>query len=337
MANGSEMVLEGIETFEVNLGEAAKGGTPSVVTPEVPAEFSGKPGDLKKDLAMLQQEMTPKPQMPPVVEQVQTVEPGQPATAPVTPVPDKFKAPDGTVSEEKVVKSTVHAEEALAKYAEIERKLRQKQNEVAALKQGAPIPQPPAQVPANVQLSPFEIQVAQDYINESAALGYQMPQAQAIAQARVQIRLYEAAQAARMDSTESLRQRLDDADSRRELESIAANDPWVLSLKGIEALGKIRQERQHVNHSATPWTAAYREYLADTVLQQRLSGQVQTPTPQAKAAQPPATPVNAVTRVSVKPTGPDFGAMNSDQITAYATALDPKAEAAFWKSRGLKF
>lgn len=304
--------------------------------------FTGAPGNFLADLAAIAAEspaQTPVPVQPsvPPVQAQSAQEPGQPATAPVTPVPEKFLNPDGTVSQEKIAKSTVNAEEAYQKYAEIERQLRQKQNTVAALRQGSPVPAASPQVPVSMPMSSLEIQVAQDLINEAAAAGYQMPQGQAIATAKVQVRLMEAKHSAEVSLTEGLRQKLDDQDRRRELETIKDQDPWVLSPEGIAALGKIRESYPHVNSSQTPWTAAYDQHLANQVKHQRLTGQVLIPTPAARTVQAPPVPVQAAPRVVVKSQEPNFNGMTSDQISAYAAGLGANGEAAFWAKRGFKF
>lgn len=333
-----------VENVEVTV---AKSGGVNPVNPTPPPaipEFTGKPGNINNDLQALAEEMAVNERAHKAKSEAlvnapiepKAVEPEQPATAPVTPVPDKFVDAEGKPDTAKIEKSTLHAEEAYQKYQEIERKLRQKQNEVAALKIGAPVPVAPVQAPQNFQLSPFEIQVAQDLINEAAALGYQMPQAQAIAQAKVQVRLMEAKHSAEINMTQDLRNRLDEQDRRKELEGIKENDPWVLSPEGIETLSRIRETRPHVNASNTPWTAAYREHLADQVLSQRLSGQVQTPTPTAKTVKAPPTPVNAAPRV-VQPSSPDISKMSSDEISQYVRSLSPEAEQKFWQKQGLRF
>jgi len=340
---GFEMTVESVEVTPDASGNV-KVDVPAGMQTEVAAdkteasEFSGKPGDIMQDLAVLARERTIRNAPPAVVpEPVKAVEPEQPATAPVTPVPDKFKNPDGTVNEEKVAKSTHSAEEALQKYAEIERNLRQKQNEVAALRQPAQTQPPANTIPVNVPLSPLAHAMAQDLINEAAAQGLTLDPRLAVAQARVMEKGLDAKHSAELSVTQDIRQRLEDQERRRELEAIKDQDPWVISPEGIETLAKIRESRPHVNASKTPWTAAYREFLADQVMSQRLNGTVQNPTPKAVTAKAPPTPVNAAQRVVVKPTAPALESMNSDQINAYAASLGPKAEAEFWRSRGLHF
>lgn len=331
-----------IETVEVSSDKDGQVRVPvpegAAPTPTPVAEFSGKPGDFQADLAALRKEMNPVPAAPvAVVEPVQTKEPEQSATTPATPVPEKFKDAEGNPDQAKIEKSLFNAEQALAKYAEIEKQMRQKQNEVAALKLGSPIPVTPTPqaAPQNVPLSPFEIQVAQDLINAAAEAGQQMPQAYAIAQARVTVKMMEAKHSAELSMTEGIRQKLEDQDRRRELEAIAQDDQTILSPEGVAALSKIRMEKPWVNQSSTPWAAAYDIYLADQIRQQRLNGQVQTPTPTAKTAKAPPTPVNAVPRVVVKPNAPVLE--TKAQIDAHIAGLSRAEEEAFFRSMGLKF
>lgn len=333
--------MDGLEIETVEVTPDAKGNV-SVAVPEgmtpppaAPAELSFKAGDLQSDLAKIAAEsgaVQPDKfaqQNPPVAtEPVAAVEPEQPATAPATPVPDKFKNPDGTVNEEKVAKSTLNAEQALAQYAEVEKKLRQKQNEVAALKNSpAPAQQPQVQ---NFNLTPFERQAAIDILNDAQALGIQITEQQAILQARSDIRMAEAKHRADLSVTADLRERIDLQDRNAELKAIAKSDPWVFSPEGIAKLESIRTTRN------TPtWTAAYREHLADEAIQQRLSGQVENPTPTARTAKAPPTPVNAAQRVVVKPSEPVL--QSKEQVDAYVSTLTPAQEKEFWAKKGLRF
>ena len=335
--------MDGLEVSEVSVD--VSDGKASIPVPEgfapTPApKMDGSRGDFAAFMASQSAPAAPAVESQPVPEQPQPETTKAPATAPVTEVPEKFKNPDGTIAEEKVVKSAAHAEQALAKALELERKLRQQQNTNAALQRGAPVPAvptPPAAVPANIPLTPLEIQVAQDLINESAALGLQLDQRAAIAQARVQVRLMEAKHSAEVSMTESLRVKLEEQDRRRELEMIAKDDPWILSPEGIDALSKIREQFPHINSSVAPWSEAYDKHLALEAKKQRLAGQVPNPTPTARAAQLPATPVQAAPRVVVK-AQPEFDTRGktSEQISAYVASL-PKAEQdAFYAKRGIR-
>ena len=307
----------------------------TVVNPGLP-EFSGKPGDFHADMAMLAEEQGASAVITPMNEPELT-QPETTGTAPViAEVPLKFKAEDGSLDTTKVEKSTVDAEAALAKYAAKEKELRQKMNEVNRLSTQniAPNVAPVAPAVNQVPLTAFEIQVANDLINEAAAYGYQMPQGQAIAQARVQVKMAEARHLAEASLTETLRVKLEDQDRRRELEAIAKYDASVLSPEGIEALTKIRDSKPWINNSPSPWTEAYDYYLAEQTKAARLNGTV-LPTPTGVTAKAPPTPVTPAPRVVVKPKGPN---LNSEaDINAHIATLKPAEEKAFWVSRGLRF
>ena len=344
--------MDGMEIETVEVGVESNGRATLTVpdsaampaTPAPTAELSFKPGNLMADLELLRQEMgtaetvTAPPQavqVPTKTEPV-TKEPEQSATTPATPIPDKFKNPDGTVNQEKIEKSTLNAEEAYAKFAEIEKKMRQAQNAVATLKQ-APVAPAPAvpQVPITQNLTPLELTMAQDLINESAALGIQLDQRLAIAQARVMAKGLEAKNAYQMDVTTQIRERLEDQDRRMELEVIAKHDQWVLSPEGIETLSRIRQERPHVNASDRPWRTAYREHLADQAMKQTTQGQVLNPTPTGQTAKAPPTPVGPAPRVVVKPSEPVL--QTKEQVDAHLATLDEKGLKAFFASRNLRY
>lgn len=306
-------------------------------------EFTGKPGNIMNDLAALAREQAvveaPAAPQAQVTPQPEITAPVTTETAPPVTVPDKFKAPDGSLDTAKLDKSTVHVEDALAKYAEKERELRQKMNEVNRLsRQTAPTPQAqPAQaIPVPANLTPFEIQVANDLINEAAAVGYQMPQGQAIAQARVLVKMSEAKANHEAGLTETLRIKLEDQDRRRELEAIAKYDESVLSPEGFEALSKIRESKPWINQSPTPWTEAYQYHLAQRTQDARAQGTVQ-PNPTGLTAKAPPTPVGPAPRVVVQPTAPDVNAMSQEQLDAYLASLNPAQTKAFWASRGLRW
>lgn len=305
---------------------------------ESKTEFTGKPGNIMADLAALQNELggTPEVQTE-VIPQIE-VQPAQPqieATAPVT-VPEKFKAEDGSLDTAKLEKSTVDAESALAKYAAKEKELRQKMNEVNNLSRQTILPSvaPVAPTANQVPLTAFEIQVANDLINEAAAYGYQMPQGQAIAQARVQVKMAEARHQAEASLTESLRIKLEDQDRRSELNAIAQYDQSVLSPEGFDALSRIREAKPWINQSPTPWTEAYNYYLAEQTRKSRQQGTV-LPTPTGLTAKAPPTPVSPAPRAVVQSKGPNLE--SESDILSHVKGLDEKNEAAFWKSNGLRF
>ena len=341
--------MDGMTVETVELTPDAKGNVSVAVpdgmtTPQTPStELSFKAGDLQSDLAKLAAEtgiVKPDTQTQPVAEQVRAVEPEQPATAPATPVPDKFKNADGTVNEEKVEKSLKSAEERIAnldKFLAKEKEMRQKESEARSIsKPQAQQTQPAQQIQANTPLTPFEHAMAQDLINRAAAQGLQLDHRLAIAQAQVMAQGFEAKHAAELSVTQQIRERLEIQDRTTEIERIAKDDEWVLSDEGFKALVSIRERYPHVNASNTPWAAAYDQHLANQAKAQRLSGQVLNPTPQAKTAKAPPTPVNAVQRAVVKPSEPDMSNWSADQISRHAASLGPKAEAEFFKKYGLR-
>ncbi len=326
--------MEEASTIVVDLNQAPQAVGVAVATPPVPG-FTGERGNFAADMAALKAESEPTPAVEPAVMNPEPESQPNTATADVK-VPDKFKAADGTMDAEKVAKSTVDAEAALAKYAAKEKELRQKMNEVNRLSQQNISPNVAPVVPAvnQVPLTAFEIQVANDLINEAAAYGYQMPQGQAIAQARVQVKMAEARYASEQSLTETLRVKLEDQDRRSELEAIAKYDQSVLTPEGFDALAKIRESKPWINQSPKPWTEAYDYYLAEQTKKQRLTGTV-LPTPTGLTAKAPPTPVGPAPRVVVQPTGPDLS--TQEAIDAHVKGLTPEAEKAFWKSKGLRW
>ena len=82
-----------------------------------------------------------------------------------------------------------------------------------------------------------------------------------------------------------------------------------------------------------PWEEAYKSYIADKQMSERLSGKVQTPTPKAVTVSAPATPVSAAPRVQ-NPVNPAL--MTKDQINAYVATLTPADRVKFFADRGLR-
>lgn len=327
--------MDNAETQTIDMNQAPAAG-PTVVPPTPVMEFTGEPGNFTNDMAALAaaENASPAVEVPsvPVVEQPEITDA---ATAPVT-VPDKFKDEAGNLDKSKVEKSLMSAEETLAKYLAKEAEMRQKMNDVSRLQQQAINPNiaPVAPTANQVPLTAFEIQVANDLINEAAAYGYQMPQGQAIAQARVQVKMAEARHNAEASLTETLRVKLEDQDRRSELELIAKHDSSVLTPEGYEALSKIRESKPWINQSPTPWVEAHKYYLAEQVLKARQTGTV-LPTPKGLTAQVPPTPVGPAPRAVVKPKGPDL--TSQAEVLSHVKTLTPEAEEAFWKSKGLRF
>lgn len=250
-----------------------------------------------------------------------------PPVAATVEVPEKFRGPDGKLDQEKLLKS----------YTAIEKEFGRKANEVNALKanpvsavpQAQAAPAPVAQPPGN--LTPLELQVARDLFNSGA--GYS--EAQAIATARVQVRLMEAASGLAteraMGEVSALREAQSAQTRIAELQSLAKNYPDVLTPKGYEDLVKVREENPWLNNSPEPWKAAAQILLG----QKSLNGQAGTvviPTPTgAQTGQPlPVTPSSPNPTNALQLNTPA-------QIEAYVKTLTPAQEAEFWTKAGMKW
>ncbi len=312
---------------EVVVGQTA----PAASSPEV--KFSGAWGDMAQDMAALEKELTPAQpahnQAPAAATETpkETVAAQPPApVAPAVPaveVPEKFRDASGKLDQEKLIKS----------YLEAEKGFKRLQNAQQAPAPAPVAPQGQPQAPlAPVNLTPFERQVAQDLINEAAAVGYAMPEGQAIAQARVQIRLEEArhkattaATFAKVDAFES---ELAERKSREQLDALKQDNPWVLSPEGFRDITAILEEKPWLKQSPTPYADA-----VDVLLGRRSKnsqGQVQIPTPTAAQQGIPlpvtAAPVNAAPVV-----------LNSQEdILAHVKTLTQEQEDAFWVKAGMK-
>lgn len=241
-------------------------------------------------------------------------------------VPDKFKAPDGGVDQGKLLKSSVHVEEALRRYQEKEAELKRTINNVNALEKSAVQPQTqtqgqPQQVRGLHDITPqmieeeIKLNGAGVALQKLSQLAYQ----QALNDARAQV----SGEVEQIKSTVESRQRAD------ELREIAKTDPWVFTEEGISTLAAIRQSKPHLNHARDPWKEAYRDYLAEKVLQQRSSSQVLTPTPKAPTAKAPATPVGAVNKTDQ--TKAQVNINDPKALNAYLDKLTPAQQAEFWK------
>ena len=320
-------------------------GTGTLEGQKPPAAFSGKWSDFNKDMAAIAKEMGAEEPAQPVAQPpqaattqtvtAQVVKPQEtvkaapvaPATAQPTAqaapveIPEKFRGPDGKVDQEKLVKSYLEVEKALskarsAKSAPVE----------------APAPQPVAQ-PQPVQtggLTPLEFQVARDIF-----AGGGVTEANAIAQARVQIRL---AEAARMTAAQEAQlavapfmERAAEATRRVELQELAKSHPEVLTPQGHAELVRIREENPWINSSPEPWKTATLILLG----QRGLNGQagmvgIPTPTGAQQTVNPlPVTPS--------QPAANPITLNTPEQIKAHVEGLSKAEEAEFWKKMGLKW
>lgn len=318
-------------------------GTGTYESNKAPAEFSGKWSDMASDMANIAKELGVSEQpAQPVAQPPQAVVTQPAPTAPVSPqaetkaapaavpaqaapapeVPEKFRGADGKLDQGKLLNSYLEAEKALKKA----------QNAKSVPVEVAPAPQL-VQQPQPVQtggLTPLEFQVARDIY-----AGGGVSEANAIAQARVQIRL---AEAARMSAAQEAQQsispfmeRVSDSQRRSELQELAKSHPEVLTPQGHAELVKIREENPWINASPEPWKAATLILLG----QKGLNGQAGT------VAIP--TPTGAQQTVNPLPVTPSQPAANPlqlntpAQIEAYVKTLNPEQEAEFWKKAGMKW
>lgn len=298
------------------------------VVPGVVPGFSGKAGDFQADLARLAAARNPPPLMPEIVPEpipivageplvIPEIEPAQPPAAAI-PIPEKFLNKDGTPNSERIIKSTADAELAYQKYLEKEKALRHKQVEVQGLATGQPAPEQANGIPPN----PFAQRVEQDI--QKYGLGAVLVELHAAAE--------RSAYARATADIADIRQETENGKRQRELEALAQHDDWILSPEGIETLGKIREAKPWLNQAPRPWEEAYKSYIADKQMSERLSGKVQTPTPKAPTVSAPATPVSAAPRVQ-NPI--NTATMTKGQINAYVASLTPADRIKFFASRGL--
>lgn len=264
----------------------------------------------------------------PVQQQPQAVE--QPAqaiqTAPQevpqqTKVPDKFLTPDGKVDVPKLQKSEENVDAMIARYRAKEREAQQLQNRVnnPQPQQAIPMQQVQQQSMHPQMLTPLEIQMAQDLIMESRSFGQEMPQAQAIALARVQARALSARYEADNQRSSELSRRLEESERSRELQGLIEKDPELLSPGMEDKLWQIRQDKPWLNNSPTPWTEAY--YVYRGMNPKGHAGQVSTPTPMRPTV--PQVPVGPVTRVQPKADVSNPASLSNEQLIAEIRKIHP--------------
>ena len=306
--------------------EIAPGGIPG---------FSGAPGDLQADLARIAAAQAPAPAsvVAPVVQQEaqqEVVEPKVPATPepaqppPAAAIPEKFQNKDGTPNSDKIAKSTVDAELAYQKFLEIERGLHRKREDVQRLSNSRAA-EPQTQDDGQVQpSSPFAQQIEQDV--KKYGLGAVLVELHVAAK--------RAAYAEATRDIQDIRQESQESKRRRELESLAKHDEWIISPEGTEALGKVLEAKPWLWQAPKPWEEAYKSHIAEKQMNQRLLGQVQTPIPKASTVSAPATPVGAAPRVQ-NPV--NVATMNKDQINSHMATLSEADKVKFFAERGLRF
>lgn len=262
------------------------------------AKEMGIPVDSNGNVVEAPAQSAPVPAAQPQAKPVEPA-PAAPQTAeqPATPVevPAKFQNPDGTPNEAKLEKSTRSIEQMVEYYKAKEREAQQLQNRVNN-PPAQPQPQQPV-VPQYVQPQPLEFQVAQDILNETAALqaqGYQPAQAQALANARVQVRLAEAKYNAELNATADIKREMQEAKMEQELGRLIGADNSLVSTEVADRLIAIKQE-----YGFKTFDKAYAVYLGEQEIKRRTghSQQVQTPIPKGATAKAPPTPVGPVARV----------------------------------------
>ncbi len=235
-----------------------------------------------------------------------------PVVEAVVEIPPKFQNPDGTLNEPKLEKSTKSVEEMLAYYRTREREAQQAQNRVNNPPQAH---QQPIQ-PQTTQLSPLEMSMAQDLINEHAAQGITLDQRSAVAQARVMARGLEAKHAAERSMTDDLGREVTDLRMTAELKDLMAADENLLTPAVADRVLAIRKEL------GGSYREAYIQHLGEEAIRQR-TGQVKTPTPTGATVKAPPTPVAPVTRVQRTVDVSNPQSMTIEQLEAAAKTMYP--------------
>lgn len=283
--------------------------------------FSGKPGDFAADMAKIAAEFGHAPEAPaPIAAEAPAAiqhkapeaapaQPEQPQAAgqPTVEVPKKFQNADGTVDADKVQKSEVNLDEAIARYKAKEREFQQLQNKV----NNPPAYQPPV-AQAQEGIDPFVAQLNADLAANPSNPGL------------VLAKLFHAAkdsayQQAKQD-IEGIRTETHAEKNEKELAGLLKLYPEMASPDGIEKLSAIRQER-----GINTWRGAFREYIADQGMTQRLGGQVQTPNPTAAAVKAPASPAAAAPRAVAE------APKTEKEINAMLNGMTQAQQNEFWK------
>lgn len=309
-----------------------------VQEPEVKADdgkLSFEPENFAADIAKLKARMepvkveTPAPITPPTqptqteqtpVESVVT-KPEEATEVKAVEVPEKFKAPDGSVDTEKLGKSITNVDEALASYLAKEKELKRKMNEVKA-QENAYI-NPPAAI-ANTPVIPvnqnFAKQLEEDIAKEGAGvvLAKLFTAAQESVEERVQSRI-QAIQSAQAENT-----------TKQQIEAIGKNDPWVYTPEGLDTLTKILNDQPYLWGAADPYKAAYLQYNGIKNVASKSSPQVLTPTPTARTSAPVPT-----VQAAVKTSAPVIKLNTKEDIDNHLKKLNPEQRKEFFKKVGL--
>lgn len=314
------------------------------VTSRVP-DVSLDPMDFQKEINKIAAEQGSKIENGNVVPLVQeTKQPEQAVTQPQVeavpkpvPVPPKFQTQDGNIDIEKVQKATFDAKQALERYAEMEKEISRKRNELNKLQtQPPPAAAPQTYAQPYQQPYPQQPQLTPDLINQAIAKNGAGP----VLLELQQLTFNAATEQARTfyeGQIQELRNRVEAKDRASELQTIADIDPWVYTEEGIKTLGNVRQQKPWLNNAPEPWLESYKAYKAEQFL--RSTPSVQTPNPMAPQ-RAPATPVGAGNRST--PQTPSFAVLSQDKrmMDSMLNNMSPEQQNQFWeqafKAGGLK-
>lgn len=306
----------------------------NTVTPPAPLSFKDNDfaADIAKIAAQSQQAVVVPPQeVLPVIPPPPT--PAQPeAPAATTPqaeatkeevvVPEKFKTPDGGVDAEKLAKSTLNVDEALAKYLEKEKELKRKMNEVRAQENAYINPPPPPNapppvIPVNTTFAAqLEADVARDGFGVVAAKLFTAAQQSAVEQLQGEINALKGVNA---ENT-----------TKEQVKAIGKNDPWVYTPDGINTLNRILSEQPYLQKAEDPYKAAYLLYRGQVNVASQSNSQVLTPTPQARPSAPVPTG-----QAANKTHAPVIKLDTREAIDNHLKTLNAEQQKEFFKRAGL--
>lgn len=336
-----------METTSAGVPEVMSSSSAVNLPPAPEGSFSGRREDFARDMALIAKEMgVSEPQAVPVVDEpapeielspltVETPqEPKQPeqpqAKAPVIAehpkveapqVPDKFKKADGSTDYDKLTKSFIEAEKALKRE---QNKNRQPQAPVNSAPQNPQVGQVNNEVAPVVDLaalSPFEIQVARDIYN-----GGGFSEQQAIALAKVQVKLAEAQHQATVRETvgrvQSIEEFAHEQAMQAELKAIRDKSPEIFTPEGLKELNRVRQENPEIKS----WTKAYVHWLGEQQFNKAAGGNPVLPTPKANTA--PIAPVSAGNRLAAANSGNTVSGADLEKMLA---GMTKEQENEFWK------
>ena len=191
-----------------------------------------------------------------------------PAQAPVqTPIPEKFKKPDGTVDEDKlktsiqqvdqaIEKKTKSIDDMIAEYKAKEKELTELGRKKSEVQRGVqmmpigPVMTPPAPVPQD--LAALQMQIQQDYQRDP--IGTQILMARAEAQ-----RLLDERMAPVQDALAAWQQEKRDLQMRENLAQLAQSDPRVLDSRLYAIMNQVLDEDPGMMRLKNPHRAAWNE------------------------------------------------------------------------------